>query len=99
MAFAQVIVKSLVTGSRLILKSVKGLEILKTKIHQDKFIVAHTPETLLLGHLETCLLSEIAWRSDPQQLERFCFSGDKVKEPIAATLHRRGVHTGMYSLL
>lgn len=71
--------KTLLTGSRLALKSVYGLEILKTRIYQDKFIVAHTPETLLFGHLETCALSEIPWNCLSEEKERFYFDNDKVQ--------------------
>eukprot|EP00210_Caulerpa_lentillifera_P003637 g3472.t1 len=74
---SSVIVKTLMTGSRLVLKSVYGLEILKTKIYQNKFIAAHTPETLLLGNLETCALSEIQWNHLSNEKERFYFENDK----------------------
>lgn len=77
----QVIVKTLLTGSRLALESVYGLEILRTRIYQDKFIVAHTPETLLVGHLETCALSEIQWNCLSEEKERFYFDNDKVQKP------------------
>lgn len=70
--------KALVNGSRLILKSLNGFEILDTKIYQDKFIVAHTTESLLVGHLESCSLSEIEWHGSPDERERFVFDNDQV---------------------
>ncbi|KAI9137410.1 hypothetical protein BKA69DRAFT_1032603 [Paraphysoderma sedebokerense] len=60
---SQVIVKRLSTGSRIILKSHYGYEINKINIFQDQFLIANTPETLLLGDLSSCKLSEIPWRS------------------------------------
>ena len=58
---SQVIVKRLSTGSRIVLKSHYGYEIQKINIFQDQFLIAHTPETLLVGDLATCKLSEVPW--------------------------------------
>jgi intraflagellar transport protein 172 len=58
-----VIVKSLATGARIVLKSNVGFEIKKINIYQERFLVAHTPESMLLGDLQTCRLSEIPWHS------------------------------------
>jgi intraflagellar transport protein 172 len=55
-------VKRLSTGAFLVLRSGFGLEITKINIHQDTFVIAHTAESILLGQLETCKLSEIPWR-------------------------------------
>jgi len=74
----KVIVKTLMTGSRLVLKSVKGYEILRTKIYQDKFICGFTQRSLLLGNLENCYLSEIEWINSPKNDEKFYFLNDKV---------------------
>ena len=60
---SQVIVKRLATGSRIALTSSFGLEILKINIKDDQYLTAYTAETLLLGDLETCKLSEIPWRA------------------------------------
>lgn len=62
-SLSQVIVKSLATGSRIVLKSNVGFEIKKINIFQERFLVATTPESLLLGDLQTCRLSEIPWLS------------------------------------
>jgi intraflagellar transport protein 172 len=56
---SQVIVKRLSTGGRIVLKSHYNYEIEKINIFQDQFLVANTPETLLLGDLASCKLSEV----------------------------------------
>jgi intraflagellar transport protein 172 len=58
-SLSQVIVKRLSTGSRIVLKSHYGYEILKVNIFQDQYLVASTAETILLGDLTTCKLSEV----------------------------------------
>ncbi|KAJ3338041.1 hypothetical protein HDU93_010039 [Gonapodya sp. JEL0774] len=58
---SQVIVKRLSTGARIVLKSHYGYEVVKIDIFQDQFLVAHTPETLLMGDLASCKLSEVPW--------------------------------------
>ncbi|GMH45662.1 hypothetical protein BSKO_13619 [Bryopsis sp. KO-2023] len=72
-----VIVKTLMTGTRIVLKSVYGYEIDKINVYQDRFLVARTPETLLVGDLETCKLSEIPW-SNSTGGEKFHFENEKV---------------------
>ena len=57
----EVIVKNLNSGSRIILKSNVGCEIQKINVFKDNFLLAHTPESLLLGDLTSCQLSEIPW--------------------------------------
>ena len=45
----------------MILKSHYGYEIDKVDIMgKDRYLVAHTPETLLLGDMTNCKLSEVA---------------------------------------
>ncbi|KAJ3078603.1 hypothetical protein HK102_004371 [Quaeritorhiza haematococci] len=56
---SQVIVKRLSTGSRIVLKSHYGYEVSKINIFQDQFLIASTPETLLMGDLASCKLSEV----------------------------------------
>ncbi|KAJ3395502.1 hypothetical protein HDU92_005616 [Lobulomyces angularis] len=58
---SQVIVKRLSTGSRIVLKSHYGYEITKVNIFQDQFLIANTNQTLLMGDLASCKLSEISW--------------------------------------
>ena len=63
---SQVLVKPLTPpGARgVILKSIYGYEIEDVKIlGGDSYLVARTPETLLLGDLNKNLLSEIPWPS------------------------------------
>lgn len=56
----QVIVKNLSTGTRVILKSYYGYEIEEVKIMgKDRYLVAHTSETLLLGDMQMNKLSEV----------------------------------------
>jgi hypothetical protein len=71
-----VIVKTLQTGMRIVLKSLYGYEIEKLNIYQDRFLVARTPTTLLMGDLDTCKLSEVPWAS--VGAEKFHFENDKV---------------------
>jgi intraflagellar transport protein 172 len=40
-------------------------------IFQDQFLIANTPETLLMGDLSTCKLSEVPWTSGGN--EKFYF--------------------------
>jgi intraflagellar transport protein 172 len=56
---SQVIVKRLSTGSRIVLKSHYGYEITKVNIFQDQFLIANTTDTLLMGDLASCKLSEV----------------------------------------
>lgn len=58
-SLSQVIVKRLSTGSRIVLKSHYGYEIIKVNIFQDQYLVASTADTLLMGDLATCKLSEV----------------------------------------
>jgi intraflagellar transport protein 172 len=60
-SLSQVIVKNLTTGSRIILKSNVGCEIQKINVFKDNYLLAHTPESCLLGDLTSCQLSEIPW--------------------------------------
>lgn len=75
-SLSQVIVKSLATGARIVLKSNVGFEITKINIFQERFLVAHTPESILLGDLQTCRLSEIPWHSSGT--EKFFFDNPTV---------------------
>lgn len=56
----QVLVKNLSTGTRVALKSHYGYEIEEVKIMgRDRYLVAHTSDTLLLGDLMQNKLSEV----------------------------------------
>ncbi|KAJ3234644.1 hypothetical protein HDU78_005723 [Chytriomyces hyalinus] len=73
---SQVIVKRLSTGSRIVLKSHYGYEIQKVNIFQDQFLIANTPDTLLMGDLASCKLSEIPWHGEGN--EKFHFENANV---------------------
>eukprot|EP00927_Polykrikos_kofoidii_P024133 TRINITY_DN22013_c0_g1_i2.p1 TRINITY_DN22013_c0_g1~~TRINITY_DN22013_c0_g1_i2.p1 ORF type:complete len:1608 (-),score=419.80 TRINITY_DN22013_c0_g1_i2:44-4867(-) len=75
-SLSQVIVKSVATGARIVLKSNVGFEIKKINIFQERFLVAHTPESLLLGDLQTCRLSEIPWQTTGN--DKFFFENPQV---------------------
>lgn len=52
--------RNLSTGTRVVLKSYYGYEVEEVKIMgKDRYLVAHTSETLLLGDLLTNKLSEV----------------------------------------
>lgn len=56
----QVIVKNLNQGSRISLRSHYGYEIERVKIMgHDRYLIAHTSNTLLLGDMSNCRLSEV----------------------------------------
>ena len=80
---SQVIVKRLSTGSRIVLKSHYGYEIKKVNIFQDQFLVANTPDTLLMGDLASCKLSEIPWTGSGN--EKFYF-----ENPMACMVFNAG---------
>ncbi|KAI1897568.1 hypothetical protein AGOR_G00084610 [Albula goreensis] len=75
---SQVIVKNLSTGTRVVLKSHYGYEIDEVKIMgKDRFLVAHTSDTLLLGDLGSNKLSEVAWQGSGGN-EKFFFENETV---------------------
>ena len=75
-SLSQVIVKKIESGQRLVLKSAQGHEISKINIYQDRYLVATTHSTLLLGDLESCKLSELPWRGSGN--EKFDFSNPNI---------------------
>ena len=66
-----VIVKRLSSGARIVLKSHFGYEVTKINIYEDRFLVARTMETLLMGDLETCKLSEVPWAGSGSEKYHF----------------------------
>ncbi|XP_055666694.1 intraflagellar transport protein 172 homolog isoform X1 [Falco peregrinus] len=75
---SQVIVKNLSTGTRVVLKSQYGYEIDEVKIlGKDRYLVAHTSETLLLGDISSNKLSEVAWQGSGGN-EKFFFDNENV---------------------
>lgn len=75
-SLSQVIVKRIENGQRIVLKSNMGHEISKINIYQDRYIVASTSNTLLLGDMESCKLSELPWRGSGN--EKFDFSNPNI---------------------
>jgi hypothetical protein len=63
-------------GTRIVLKSHFGYEISKIDIYDDQYLIAHTPETLLMGDLESCKLSEVPWSGSGS--EKFFFDNPQV---------------------
>ena len=63
-------------GQRIVLKSANGYEISKINVYQDRFLVASTHNTLLLGDMETCKMSELPWRGSGN--EKFDFSNPNI---------------------
>ncbi|MEQ2313666.1 hypothetical protein AMECASPLE_004402, partial [Ameca splendens] len=75
---SQVIVRNLSTGTRVVLKSYYGYEIEEVKIMgKDRYLVAHTSDTLLLGDLLTNKLSEVPWQGSGGN-EKFSFENETV---------------------
>ncbi|XP_035472779.2 intraflagellar transport protein 172 homolog [Scophthalmus maximus] len=73
---SQVIVKNLSTGTRVVLKSYYGYEIEEVKIlGKDRYLVAHTSDTLLLGDLLSNKLSEVRWPGSGGN-EKFFFENE-----------------------
>ena len=54
-----------------VLKSHFGYEVSKINIYEDRFLVASTVETLLMGDLETCKLSEVPWAGSGSEKYHF----------------------------
>jgi intraflagellar transport protein 172 len=59
-----------------VLKSASGYEISKINVYQDRFLVATTHSTLLLGDMESCKISELPWRGSGN--EKFDFSNPNI---------------------
>uniref|UniRef100_A0A7S3QV19 Intraflagellar transport protein 172 homolog n=1 Tax=Dunaliella tertiolecta TaxID=3047 RepID=A0A7S3QV19_DUNTE len=74
---SSVIVKELKSGKRIVLRSMYQYEIERINIYKDRFLIARTAETLLMGDLESCNLSEIPW-SAAHGTEKFIFDNETV---------------------
>ncbi len=75
-SLSQVLVSRIENGQRIVLKSTNGYEINKINVYQDRFLVASTHSTLLLGDMETCKMSELPWRGSGN--EKFDFSNPNI---------------------
>ncbi|CAG9462268.1 unnamed protein product [Pedinophyceae sp. YPF-701] len=74
---SQVIVQNLETRTRLSIRSAYGYEIDDMGIKKGRFVVGRTSESLLLGDLETKMLSEVAWPAGTGE-EKFLTGQDGV---------------------
>lgn len=75
---SQVIVKNLSSGQRVVLKSHYGYEIDEVRIMgKDRYLVAHTSDTILLGDLQNNKLSEIPWQGSGGN-EKYYFDNESV---------------------
>ncbi|CAK4705865.1 hypothetical protein LEN26_010812 [Aphanomyces euteiches] len=75
-SLSQVIVKRLATSARVILRSTFGCEITKVNVFQDRFVIANTSNTLLVGDFDTAKLSEVQWQSTGS--EKYMFENPAV---------------------
>ncbi|KAF3826454.1 hypothetical protein GH733_008979 [Mirounga leonina] len=79
---SQVIVKNLSSGTRVVLKSHYGYEVEEVKIlGKERYLVAHTSDTLLLGDLNTNRLSEVAWQGSGGN-EKYFFENENLVFPV-----------------
>ncbi|XP_054618204.1 intraflagellar transport protein 172 homolog [Dunckerocampus dactyliophorus] len=75
---SQVVVRNLSTGAQVVLKSYYGYEIEEVKIMgKDRYLVAHTSDTLLLGDMLANKLSEVPWPGGGGN-EKFFFENESV---------------------
>lgn len=72
----QIVVKTIANGNRVVVKSSYSNEIRKINVFQDRYVVANTYETLLLGDLETNKISELQWKESEN--EKFDFSNPNI---------------------
>lgn len=73
------LIRNKTTDKRIDLKSHYGYEIFEVKIlGKDRYVVAHTTETLMIGDLNNGNLSEIPWKSVAGSEEKFYFENESV---------------------
>jgi intraflagellar transport protein 172 len=73
---SQIIVRHIQTDMRCVLRSQFGREIVKIDIKKNRYVIAHTTDTLLLGDLESLKISEVSWNGDGK--EKFVFDNPSV---------------------
>eukprot|EP00249_Psilotum_nudum_P001281 c13669_g1_i1 orf=793-1455(+) len=64
----QIIVRGLSSWKKILLQSCFGVEIVKINIYNEKYLIANTQETLLMGNLESYKLSEIPWHGSGMEV-------------------------------
>lgn len=73
------IIRNITTNQRVDLKSHYGYEVFEVKVlGKDRYVIAHTSDTLMIGDLNTGDLSEIPWRSIAGSEEKFYFDNESV---------------------
>ena len=70
-------------------------EIERINIYQDRFLVGNTAHTLMLGDLDSCCLSEIAWESTGA--EKYYFDTTQVRQETCK--HSAHPHAGPFGQL
>eukprot|EP00761_Pharyngomonas_kirbyi_P006752 gb/GECH01006760.1/.p1 GENE.gb/GECH01006760.1/~~gb/GECH01006760.1/.p1 ORF type:complete len:1732 (+),score=261.24 gb/GECH01006760.1/:1-5196(+) len=75
-SLSTVIVKRLATEETVVVNSMFGYEIVKINVYQDRYLVAYTSDTLLLGDLDLGNISEVPWAGNGK--EKFFFSHEYV---------------------
>ncbi|KAJ7524123.1 hypothetical protein O6H91_18G078900 [Diphasiastrum complanatum] len=58
---SKLIIRRLPLGVKFTINTAAVSEIIKINIYNDQYLIAHTSETLLLGNLESCKISEVHW--------------------------------------
>ncbi|KAK3767076.1 hypothetical protein RRG08_017951 [Elysia crispata] len=74
---SQAIVRNMSNNTKVMLKSHYGYEIDEVRIMgHDRFLVAHTSDTLLLGDMQSSRLSEVPWQGSGS--EKYYFDNENV---------------------
>ncbi|RUS80517.1 hypothetical protein EGW08_011738 [Elysia chlorotica] len=74
---SQAIVRNMSNNTKVMLKSHYGYEIDEVRIMgHDRFLVAHTSDTLLLGDMQSSRLSEVPWQGSGS--EKYYFDNESV---------------------
>ena len=73
-------IRNITSNQRIDLKSHYGYEVYEVKIlGKDRYVVAHSSDTLMIGDLNSGDLSEIPWRSvAASSEEKFYFENESV---------------------
>lgn len=74
---SQAIVRNMSSNQKVVLKSFYGYEIDEVRIMgKDRYLVAHTSDTLILGDLSSCKLTEVPWHGSGN--EKYYFENENV---------------------
>ena len=79
---SQIIVRNVDTNNQIVLRSKNGYEIIKTNVFSQRFVIANTSDTMLLGDIVTGKTSEIKWIAHNTKsntpVEKFIFDNESV---------------------